>query len=383
MKKLISALAATLLAMSAAVAQTVPDPTIAAKSWLLLDATSGQVLASYKPDMRIEPASLTKIMTAYLVFDAIRDKKLDLNQMVNVSVHAWKVDASSSKMFIDPATPVKVDDLLHGLMVQSGNDAAVALAEAVAGDEATFATLMNREAEHMGLTSTHFSNPHGLPSPDNYSTARDLSSLALHEIVDYPEFYKIDSIKSFTYNKITQPNRNRLLWLDPTVDGLKTGHTEGAGFCMIASAKRPNGKSGDRRLIAVVLGTDSDQARSQESQKLLNWGFQNFDTIKMYAKGQSLASEEVWKGSQNQVKIGFDHDVYITVPKGVGDKLKPVLTHKDPLVAPVAMGSKVGTLTLTLPDGKSLNELPVVALEQVNQASIFGRAWDSMRLWLK
>jgi D-alanyl-D-alanine carboxypeptidase (penicillin-binding protein 5/6) len=383
MKKSISALVATLLSISAAVAQTVPDPTIAAKSWLLLDATSGQVLASYKPDMRIEPASLTKIMTAYLVFDAIKDKKLDLNQMVNVSVHAWKVDASSSKMFIDPATPVKVDDLLHGLMVQSGNDAAVALAEAVAGDEATFATLMNREAERMGLKSTHFSNPHGLPSPDTYSTAQDLSILALREIVDYPEFYKIDSIKSFTYNKITQQNRNRLLWLDPTVDGLKTGHTEGAGFCMIASAKRPNGKSGDRRLIAVVLGTDSDQARSQESQKLLNWGFQNFDTIKMYEKGQTLATEEVWKGSQNQVKIGFDHDVYITVPKGVGDKLKPVLTHKDPLVAPVAVGSKVGALTLTLPDGKSLSELPVVALEQVNQATIFGRAWDSIRLWLK
>jgi D-alanyl-D-alanine carboxypeptidase (penicillin-binding protein 5/6) len=383
MKKLISALAATVLSMSAAVAQTVPDPTIAAKSWLLLDATSGQVLASYKPDMRIEPASLTKIMTAYLVFDAIKDKKVDLNQMVNVSVHAWKVDASSSKMFIDPATPVKIDDLLHGLMVQSGNDAAVALAEAVAGDEATFATLMNRQAERMGLKSTHFSNPHGLPSPDNYSTAQDLSILALREIVDYPEFYKIDSIKSYTYNKITQQNRNRLLWLDPTVDGLKTGHTEGAGFCMIASAKRPNGQSGDRRLIAVVLGTDSDQARSQESQKLLNWGFQNFDTIKMYAKGQTLATQEVWKGSQNQVKIGFDHDVYITVPKGVGDKLKPVLTHKDPLVAPVVAGSKVGVLTLTLPDGKSLSELPVVALEQVNQASIFGRAWDSIRLWLK
>ncbi|HSY30156.1 MAG TPA: D-alanyl-D-alanine carboxypeptidase family protein [Burkholderiaceae bacterium] len=383
MKKLITALTATILSISAAVAQTVPAPTIAAKSWLLLDATSGQVLASQNPDMRIEPASLTKIMTAYLVFEAIRDKKLDLNQMVNVSVHAWKVDPSSSKMFIDPATPVKVDDLLHGLMVQSGNDAAVALAEAVAGTEETFATLMNREAERMGLKSTHFSNPHGLPSPDNYSTAQDLSILALHEIVDYPEFYKIDSIKEFTYNKITQPNRNRLLWLDPTVDGLKTGHTEAAGFCMIASAKRPNGKSGDRRLIAVVLGTTSDQARSQESQKLLNWGFQNFDTVKLYAKGQAVASEEVWKGTQNQVKIGFDHDIYMTVPKGVGDKLKPVLTHKDPLVAPVAEGSKVGTLTLMLPDGKPLTELPVLALEQVNQASIFGRAWDSIRLWLK
>jgi D-alanyl-D-alanine carboxypeptidase (penicillin-binding protein 5/6) len=383
MKKIFTAIAATLLSITAAVAQTVPPPTIAAKSWLLLDSTSGQVLAAENPDMRIEPASLTKIMTAYLVFEALKDKKIDLNQKVNVSVHAWKVDAGSSKMFIDPATPVSINDLLYGLMVQSGNDAAVALAEAVGGSEDTFVSLMNREADRMGLKATHFSNPHGLPSPDHYTTARDLSVLATHEIYDYPEFYKIDSVKEFTYNKITQPNRNRLLWLDPTVDGLKTGHTDAAGFCMIASAKRPNGQSGDRRLIAVVLGTASDQARSQESQKLLNWGFQNFDTVKLYSKGQAVASPEVWKGSQNQVKIGFDHDIFMTVPKGVGDKLKPVLTHKDPLVAPIAQGSKVGSLTLMMPDGKPLTELPVTALEQVNQASIFGRAWDSIRLWLK
>jgi D-alanyl-D-alanine carboxypeptidase (penicillin-binding protein 5/6) len=383
MKKCITTLAFAFLSVSAAVAQTVPAPTIAARSWLLLDATSGQVLASQNPNARVEPASLTKIMTAYLVFEAIKDKKLDLNQMINVSVNAWKVDRSSSKMFIDPVTPVKINDLLYGLMVQSGNDAAVALAEAVAGDEATFAVLMNREAEHMGLKSTHFSNPHGLPSPDNYSTAQDLSILAWHEIVDYPEFYKIDSVKEFTYNKITQQNRNRLLWLDPTVDGLKTGHTDGAGFCMIASAKRPNGTSGERRLISVVMGTVSDQMRSQESQKLLNWGFQNFDTIKLYAKGQALATEEIWKGSQSQIKIGFNRDVYVTVPKGVGGKLKPVLTRKDPLVAPVAEGSRVGTLALMLPDGKPLTELPVLALEQVNQATILGRAWDSVRLWLK
>ena len=383
MKKLAILIAAALFGASSAMAQTVPAPTIAAKSWLLLDATSGQVLASQNPDMRIEPASLTKIMTAYLVFEAVRDKKVTLDQMVNVSVHAWKVDPGSSKMFIDPATPVKINDLLYGLMVQSGNDAAVALSEAVAGSEDTFVSMMNAEALRMGLKATHFSNPHGLPSPDNYSTAQDLSILALHEITDYPDFYKIDSVKEFTYNKITQPNRNRLLWLDPTVDGLKTGHTEAAGYCMIASAKRPNGKSGDRRLIAVVLGTASDQARSQESQKLLNWGFQNFDTVKLYAKGEALANEEVWKGSKNQVKIGFDRDIYLTVPKGLGDKLKPVLTHRDPLVAPVNQGAQVGKLALVQPDGKTLTELPVLALEQVNQASIFGRAWDSIRLWFK
>ncbi|RSZ58110.1 D-alanyl-D-alanine carboxypeptidase [Massilia atriviolacea] len=381
MRKLIAALAASVLALSTAVAQTMPPPTIAARSWLLLDATSGQVIASQDPNARIEPASLTKIMTAYLTFAALKEKKLALNQMINVSVRAWKVDASSSKMFIDPATPVSVDDLLHGLMVQSGNDAAVALAEAVAGDESAFVFLMNREAQRMGLKNTRFANPHGLPHPDNFSTAHDLSVLAARVIADYPEYYKIDSVKSFTYNKITQPNRNRLLWLDPTVDGMKTGHTEAAGYCMIASARRPNGAS-QRRLISVVLGTNSDQARTQESQKLLNWGFQNFDTVKLYAKGQAIQTPEVWKGSANTVKIGFNNDVLVTVPKGVAGKMKPVLERNDPLVAPLPLNSKVGTLKMMV-DGKPVLELPVMALEEVPQASIFGRAWDSMRLWLK
>jgi D-alanyl-D-alanine carboxypeptidase (penicillin-binding protein 5/6) len=382
MKKLFAALATSVLLMSAAVAQTLPAPTIAAKSWILLDATSGQVIAAQDPGARIEPASLTKVMTAYVVFQALKDKKIDINQMVNVSVRAWKVDASSSKMFIDPATPVKINDLLYGLMVQSGNDAAVALAEAVAGDEATFVTLMNREVERMGLKNTHFANPHGLPSPENYSTAQDLSTLAARVIADFPEFYKIDSVKSFTYNKITQPNRNRLLWLDPTVDGMKTGHTEGAGFCMIASAHRPNGAAGERRMISVVLGTSSDSARTQESQKLLNWGFQNFDTVKLYSKGQAIATPEVWKGAKPSVKIGFASDVLVTVPKGVAAKMKPVLERKDPLVAPLALNGKVGTLKMMV-DGKPLLQLPVVALEEVSQASIFGRAWDSMRLMFK
>ena len=380
MKKLIAALATSVMLMSAAVAQTLPPPTIAAKSWLLLDATSGQVIASQDPNARVEPASLTKIMTAYVVFGALRDKKITLNQMVNVSTKAWKVDASSSKMFIDPATPVSIDDLLHGLMIQSGNDAAVALAEAVAGDESAFVVMMNKEAERMGLKSTRFANPHGLPSPDNYSTAQDLSVLAKRVILDFPQFYKIDSVKSFTYNKITQPNRNRLLWLDPTVDGMKTGHTEAAGYCMIASARRPNGAS-ERRLISVVLGTNSDNTRTQESQKLLNWGFQNFDTVKLYSKGQAIATPEIWKGSQGAVKIGFTSDVMVTVPKGVAAKMKPVLERKDPLVAPLPLNTRVGSLKMMV-DGKPLLELPVVALENVEEASIFGRAWDSIRLWM-
>jgi D-alanyl-D-alanine carboxypeptidase (penicillin-binding protein 5/6) len=382
MKKLIAAVAASMLLMSAASAQTVPAPQIAARSWTLLDATSGQIIASQDADARIEPASLTKVMTAYVVFGALRDKKITLDQMVNVSVRAWKVDGSSSKMFIDPATPVKINDLLYGLMVQSGNDAAVALAEAVAGDEGTFVTLMNREAERLGMKSTRFANPHGLPSPDNFSTAHDLAILATHVIKDFPQFYKIDSVKQYTYNKITQQNRNRLLWLDPTVDGMKTGHTEASGYSMIASAHRPNGTAGERRLISVLSGANSDGARTAESQKLLNWGYQNFDTVKLYSKGQPIATPEVWKGSQSTVKIGFMNDVLVTVPKGVAGKLKPVLERKDPLVAPLALNGQVGTLKMMV-DGKPLLALPVVSLEEVSQASIFGRAWDSMRLWIK
>ena len=382
MKKLLAAFAVYALSFSFAIAQTVPAPNIDAKSWLLLDATSGQVLASHDADKRIEPASLAKLMTAYVVSSAIKNKRLDPNQMVNVSLHAWKVDPESSKMFIEPRTPVKVMDLMYGLIVQSGNDAAVALSEAVAGTEDSFVTLMNREAERMGLKSTHFANAHGLPDPGNYSTARDLATLSRHVIYDHPEDYKIYSVKEFTYNKIRQPNRNRLLWLDPTVDGLKTGHTSSAGYCLIATAHRPNGSSGERRLISVVIGTVSDQMRTQESMKLLNWGFQNFDTVKLYAKGQAVETPAVWKGAQNNVKVGFTHDVYVTVPKGVAGKIKPVLESKAPLIAPIEQNSKIGTLKLMV-DGKPLSELPVVALEQVNQASIFGRAWDSLRLWMQ
>ncbi len=381
MKKLLAAFAASLVMISAS-AQTVPAPSIAAKSWLLLDTTSGQVIASQDQNMRIEPASLAKIMTAYVAFSAIRDKRLSMNQMVNVSERAWKVDSSSSKMFIDPRVPVSISDLLHGLMIQSGNDAAVAIAEAVAGDEATFVTLMNREAQRLGLKATRFANPHGLPDANNYSTAADLANLASHVIRDFPEFYKIDSIKQFTYNKITQQNRNRLLWLDPTVDGMKTGHTDSSGYSMISSARRPNGSTGERRLVAVVLGTSSTEVRTQESQKLLNWGFQNFDTVKLYSKGQAIQTPQIWKGSQPTVKIGFTRDILVTVPKGVAGKLKPVLERRDPLVAPLARNGAVGTLKMTV-DGKPLLVLPVVALEEVQEASIFGRAWDSMRLWMQ
>jgi D-alanyl-D-alanine carboxypeptidase (penicillin-binding protein 5/6) len=376
------AVTAFALTSSMAMAQMLPAPSVAAKSFVLLDANSDQIIASQDPDLRVEPASLVKLMTAYVVFDAIRDKKLDLNQTVNVSVNAWKIDPSSSKMFIEPNKPVTVNNLLYGLITVSGNDAAVALAEAVAGTEDAFVVLMNRQAERMGLKATRFSNSHGLPSSENYSSARDFSQLCFRLISDFPEFYKVYySAKKFTYNNITQPNRNRLLWLDPTVDGMKTGHTSSAGFSLITSAKRPI-PGGERRLIAVVIGTTSDQVRTQENQKLLNWGFQNFDAVKLYSKGQAVDNSDVWKGSQGKVKVGFTHDVYVTVPRGSVDKIKPVLARNDPLIAPIAQNSKVGTLKITL-DGAVITELPVVALEQINQASIFGRAWDSLRLMFK
>lgn len=388
MKKFLSSLlvafsaSAVLLGNFEVQAQSLPKPIIAAKSWVLLDATSHQVIDSDNADLRIEPASLTKIMTAYLVFNALKEKRLDLAQQVTVSTRAWKVDASSSKMFIDPATPVSINDLLFGLIVQSGNDASVALAEAVAGSEDAFVVQMNREAARLGMKSTRYANSHGLPSPDNFSTASDLALLASRLILDHPEFYKTYySTKSFTYNKITQANRNRLLWLDPTVDGMKTGHTESAKYCLISSAIRPNG-SGQRRLISVVTGTDSDQVRAQESLKLLNWGFLNFDTVKLYGKDQAVDTPEVWKGSQGKVKIGFTQDLYVTLPKGSAARLKPALERKDPLVAPIDKNSKIGTMKMML-DGKPVAEFPVVALEQVSQASIFGRAWDSIRLLFK
>ncbi|GGX25981.1 D-alanyl-D-alanine carboxypeptidase family protein [Undibacterium macrobrachii] len=375
-------LAVTLSSISVAQAQTLPKPLIDAKSWVLLDATSNQVINSDNATLQIEPASLTKIMTAYLVFNALKEKRLDINQQITVSTRAWKVDASSSKMFIDPATPVSINDLLFGLIVQSGNDASVALAEAVAGSEEAFVVQMNREAARLGMKATRYANSHGLPSPDNFSTAYDLAILASRLIADHPEYYKTYySTKSYTYNKITQANRNRLLWLDPTVDGMKTGHTEAAGYCLISSANRPNG-NGQRRLISIVTGTKSDQIRAQESLKLLNWGYLNFDTVKLYDKAQAIETLDVWKGSQGKIKVGFRQDLYVTLPKGSAARLKPALERKDPLVAPIAANSRIGTMKMML-DGKAVAEFPVLALEDVPQASIFGRAWDSIRLLFK
>ncbi len=377
--KILLAICLALLALNSTSALALAPPTIAARSWILFDVTSHQTLATREPHLRIEPASLTKLMTAYLVFEAIKDGKLSLSQEIKVSPSIWKVHPEAAKMFIDPALAVTVEDLLLGLIVQSANDAAIALAEAVDKNEAAFVERMNRTAARLGLTATHFVNSHGQTDSQHYSTARDLSVLALQLLNEFPDHYKIFSTKNFSYNKISQSNRNRLLWLDTTVDGMKTGQTNAAGYSLIASAVRPNGE-GSRRLLSVVIGADSDLARTQESQKLLNWGFLNFDMVKLYPKNQTIVSPSVWKGSQATVPLGFNYDVYVSLPRGMLSKIKPVIERPDPLIAPITQYSRVGTLKI-MGDGKVLVELPLQALEQVNAASLFGRLLDSLRMF--
>jgi len=361
---------------AAAGAQSPPPPPVIGKAWLVADLSSGQLLAAERVDERFEPASLTKLMTAYVVFAALREKKLALDQRLTVSERAWK--AGGSRMFIEPRRPVSVDELIRGMVVQSGNDACIALAEAVAGSEAAFAQLMNREAERLGMKNTKFMNASGLPDPQHYSTARDLHLLATALIRDYPaEYAQYYSQKEFRYNNITQANRNRLLWLDPTVDGVKTGYTEAAGYCLVASSKR-----GERRLLSVLLGSTSEAARAQESQKLLNWGFQFFDAVKLYGANQPVKELEVWKGAAKVLKAGFRSDLAITVPKGQAENLKAELVSHAPLVAPIAQGQRVGTLRVSL-EGRPVGEYPLVALETVAAAGILGRAWDTLLLWFK
>jgi D-alanyl-D-alanine carboxypeptidase (penicillin-binding protein 5/6) len=377
--RLVSLLFAAFAAFSVH-AQLMPvPPAVAARAWLVQDHASGQTLAAANADERIEPASLTKLMTAYLTFTAIKQGALKPDQQINVSEKAWK--AQGSRMFIEPNKPVTVAELIRGMIVQSGNDACIALAEAVAGSEENFARMMNNEAQRMGLKNTHFMNATGLPDPQHYTTANDLAKLASTLIRDFPDFYPIYSMKEYRYNNITQPNRNRLLWLDPTVDGVKTGHTESAGYCLIASGKR-----GSRRLISVVLGANSDVMRAQESQKLLNFGFQAFDGVKLYDKGQAVAQPKVFKGTQGTVKAGFADDFVLSLPKGMADKIKVELVSVQPLLAPIQQGQRVATLRVLLNTGnesKVWGEYPVLALENVPVAGIFGRAWDSIRLFFQ
>jgi len=364
-----------LLLSGVALADAPQPPAVDARAWLLLDATSGQTIASRNPQERIEPASLTKLMTAYLAFAALKGKSLALGQTIRVSELAWR--AGGSRMFIEPRKPVTVEELLRGMIVQSGNDACIALAEGVAGSEPAFVERMNSEAARLGMTDTNFTNSSGLPGPGHYSTARDLALLASALIRDYPEYYKLYSEREYRYNDITQRNRNRLLWLDPNVDGVKTGHTESAGYCLIASARR-----GERRLVSVVIGTASDSLRARESQKLLNFGFQSYEGLRLYQKGDAIGKLPVWKGSERELKAGVAADLYATVPRGTADQLQAELVSQQPLIAPLEAGQRVATLRVSH-EGKPLGEYPVVALENVAVAGFFARTWDSVRLWFR
>ena len=363
-----------LLSHSALAKAPVP-PVLGARAWLLLDATSGQQLASRNPDGRIEPASLTKLMTAYVVFSALKAKSITLERTIKVSDRAWQ--APGSRMFIEPTKPVTVQELLHGMIVQSGNDACIALAETVAGSEAAFVERMNGEAARLGMKNTHFANASGMPNANHYSTTSDLALLAAALIRDYPEYYKLYSEREYRYNDITQLNRNRLLWLDPNVDGMKTGHTESAGYCLVASARR-----GDRRLVSVLVGAPSERQRNEESQKLLNFGFLAFDAMRLYQKDQEITRLAVWKGSERELRAGVLEDLYVTVPAGKTDKLQAEIVSEQPLIAPLAAGQRVATLRVAL-EGQPLGEYPVVALENVAPASILQRAWDVIALWFK
>ena len=352
---------------------TIPAPTLGAKAWLRLDANSGQVIAAQNVDERIEPASLTKLMTAYLVFEALEAGRLSLDQEVLVSEKAWRTEGS--RMFLNPNSQVTIHELLQGLIVQSGNDATVALAESMAGSEEAFAALMNEEAKRQGLTNTHFENGSGLPHPDHLTSVRDLATLAKNLVTRFPQYLHYYSQKEYLYNDINQPNRNRLLWLDTTVDGLKTGHTKSAGYGLITTAQRDG-----RRVITVLTGTASDAARTEDSLKLLNWSYQNFDTVELYKPNEPIVTARIWEGEVENVGLGVAESVWVTVPRGRTNDIKPIAQYTQPLMAPVAQDQQVGNVTFNLED-QTLVDVPLVALETVPQAGFVGRLVDKVRMW--
>ncbi|RZL94741.1 MAG: D-alanyl-D-alanine carboxypeptidase [Variovorax sp.] len=365
-------------------AQVPAPPEVAARSFLLMDITANQILAQKDIDTPVEPASLTKLMTAYLVFDALKAKKISLTQTLPVSQRAWKMPGS--RMFVDPKMQVPVEDLIKGLIVQSGNDATVVLAEGVAGSVERFVELMNEQARALGMKNTSYKNPEGLTAPGHTTTARDLSILANRLMQDFPNDVKYYAIKKYRYPgtpSTNDTNRNLLLFRDPTVDGLKTGHTEAAGFCMIVTAKRdfPN-LTGGRRLLTIVLGAASENARANEAQKLLNWGYTAYDAVRLFDGGQAVATPAVWKGKQNTLKLGRNEPIVVAVPAGSASKIKTQVARPDPLVAPFARNQTVGSLKVTLGD-QPVTEVPLLALDGVEQAGILGRAWDAVRLWIK
>ena len=366
-------------------------PDIAARAYLLLDVTSGQILAAKDIDSPVEPASLTKLMTEYLVFDSLKAQKITLKQTFSVSERAWKMPGS--RMFIDPKMQVPVEDLIKGMVVQSGNDATMALAEGIGGTVEQFVLRMNEQAKALGMTATTYKNPEGLTVPGHTTTARDLSVLATRLMTDFPDYIGYSAIKKYRYPgtpAANDTNRNTLLFRDPTVDGLKTGHTDAAGYCMIATAKRdfPNlgaaGAPGGRRLLAIVLGTVSDSARANETQKLLNWGYTAFEAVKLFDAGQAVATPKVWKGKAATVSLGQPRAIVVSVAAGSAAKIKTQVARAEPMVAPFVKGQALGTLKVTVGDNAApVAEVPLVALNAVEESGILGRAWDSIRLWIK
>ncbi len=384
------ALLAFLLAhVPAAFAQTPAPPEIAAKQYFLIDLASNQVLAERDADSQAEPASLTKLMTAYVVFNALRDKKLSLEQKLPVSQRAWgERKGGGSLMFIDTTMTPTVSDLLRGMIVQSGNDASIALAEGVAGSVEAFVAMMNRQAQAWGMKNTQFKNVAGLTEPGHFSSARDVALVAAHIINDHPDYYPLYALRQFTFNNIKQDNRNMLLGRDPSIDGMKTGFTEAAGYCLVASAVRDT-PAGKRRLLTVVMGTSSREARAAESQKLLNWGWTAWDAVRLFEGGKPVATVPVWKGAKAEAKLGAAGPsgaagaLYVSVPKGEGDKLKTTIERTDPLLAPLTAGQRVGSIKISTAGGTAVTTVPLVVIEPVALAGFFGRTWDAIRLWVK
>lgn len=349
-------------------------PELGAASYLLVDFNSGRALVEHNVDQRVEPASITKLMTAYVVFDGLADGKIKLEDMVSISEKAWRT--GGSRMFIDPSMQVSVEDLIRGMVIQSGNDASVALAEHLAGSEEAFAALMNHYAELLGMQGTHFINATGLPDAEHYTTARDVVTLSIATIRDFPEYYAWYSEKEFTFNDIRQHNRNTLLWRDPAIDGLKTGHTESAGYCLAASAKRDG-----MRLVSALMGSSSESNRSSDTQTLLNYGFRFFETVQLYQAGQELTKARIWKGMTEEVALGLEQELFVTIPSGRYDDLEAQVQMQTQLTAPLEAGSVVGQITVKLED-ETVASRDLVALSAVEEAGFFGSAWDSLQLWI-
>ncbi len=379
----------SLAASLPAAAQMPEPPEIAAKAYILVDVTSGQVLASKDPDQPVEPASLTKLMTAYLVFDALKSRKITLTQTLPVSERAWKMPGS--RMFIDPRMQVPVEDLVKGMIIQSGNDATIALAEGVGGSVERFVQLMNDQAKALGMNASSFRNPEGLTEAGHTTTARDLVTLATRLMNDFPDYVAYYAVQRYRYPgtpEANDRNRNVLLFRDPTVDGLKTGYTQAAGYCLVATARREvpslgTGADGQRRLLSVLLGATSENARANESQKLLNWGYTAFDAVRLAKAGEPVSTPRVWKGKEAQVKLGLPQGVVVTVPAGEGGKLRTEIIRPEPLVAPLTRGQVLGSLKVSTANGAPVADVPLTVLETVEESGIFGRAWDALRLWIQ